>query len=313
MTGQAEIKPLSVVILTHNEEVNLPACLASTRGLDCNVFVVDSGSSDRTVEIARSAGATVAVHPFEHYGAQRNWAMKNLGIETPWTLHLDADERLSPELRDSISRAIANPNGYDGFMVGKAVFFMGRQIRYGGIFPSWHLRLFKSGLGRCEDRLYDQHFVLDGKAGHLRGSLFDVIGSDLTSWTARHNRWSDMEVMEIQSQGSAADDQVQARIFGTSIERRRWYRNRLFYRLPPFSRGFLYFIWRYLVRLGFLDGKPGLIFHFLHSCWYRFLVDAKLYQSQIEREAGQLRTADSAGSNEPHPQAAMVKEPERAP
>ena len=100
---------MSVVILTLNEEVNLPHCLASLAGLNCETFIVDSGSTDRTLEIARGFGATVVTHPFENYGAQRNWALDNLDLRTPWVLHLDADERLSSELRESISRTLADP------------------------------------------------------------------------------------------------------------------------------------------------------------------------------------------------------------
>jgi glycosyltransferase involved in cell wall biosynthesis len=272
-------KVLSVVILTFNEEVNLPHCLKSLAGLDCETFIVDSGSTDRTVEIARSLGATVATHPFENYGAQRNWALDNLALRTPWVLNLDADERLSPQLRDSIARAITDPGDCQGFLVGKSVIFMGRAIRHGGLFPSYHLRLFKVGKGRCEDRLYDQHFMVEGKVGTLHGELFDVIASDLTSWIARHNRWSDLEVHEVLNSNAHSDTRVQARLEGTSIERRRWLRNSFYYRTPLFLRAFLYFIWRYFIRLGFLDGREGLIFHFLHGCWYRFLVDAKLYEA----------------------------------
>ncbi len=279
MSADGTSKPVSVVILTVNEEVNLPQCLKSLAGLDCEIFIVDSGSTDRTVEIARSFGASVVTHPFENYGAQRNWALENLDLRTPWVLHLDADERLSPQLRDSIDRALADPGDYQGFLVGKSVIFMGRAIRHGGLFPSYHLRLFRVGKGRCEDRLYDQHFMVEGKVGTLRGELFDVIASDLASWIARHNRWSDLEVHEVLHQGAHPGAMVEARLEGTPIERRRWLRNSFYYRMPLFLRAFLYFIWRYFIRLGFLDGREGLIFHFMHGCWYRFVVDAKLYEA----------------------------------
>lgn len=273
---------VSVVILTLNEAVNLPQCLTSLAGLDCEVFIVDSGSTDRTVEIARSFGASVVTHPFENYGAQRNWALENLNLRTPWVLHLDADERLSSALRDSIAQALADPQDNEGFLVGKSVIFMGRQIRHGGLFPSYHLRLFRIGKGRCEDRLYDQHFMVEGKVGTLRGELFDVIASDLTSWIARHNRWSDLEVREVLNQSGSQGATVEPRLEGTPIERRRWLRNSFYYRMPLFLRAFLYFIWRYFIRLGFLDGREGLIFHFLHGCWYRFVVDAKLYEATVK-------------------------------
>jgi glycosyltransferase involved in cell wall biosynthesis len=163
LTGVA---PVAAVVLTHNEEKNLPDCLASLAGWVQELFVVDSGSTDRTVAIAREAGATVRHHPFEHYGAQRNWAIDNLPVSAPWTLHVDADERITPELRTSITAALARtslpPYNVNGFLVSRRTMFMGRWIRHGGHYPAWHLRLMRTRAGRCEDRLYDQHFYVSG-------------------------------------------------------------------------------------------------------------------------------------------------------
>jgi glycosyltransferase involved in cell wall biosynthesis len=271
---------LSVIILTYNEEVNLPACLESLKGLDCEIFVVDSGSTDRTIEIARSYGAHVVEHPFEHYAAQRNWAQQNLPIRSEWVLHLDADERLTPELATEIQQVLQRPsNEVDGFMLRKRTVFMGRWIRHGGHYPSYHLRLFRVGKGCCEDRLYDQHFVVDGCVERLRHDYVDVITSDLQTWTLRHLRWAELEIREI-TRMVRDGPRVEADPFGNSIERRRWLRERVYQRMPLFVRAFLYFLYRYFVRLGFLDGKEGLIFHFLQGCWYRFLVDAKLFEAQ---------------------------------
>src|SRR5689334_14430028 len=154
--------PVTAIVLTYNEERNLPDCLASIADWVDAVFVVDSGSTDATRSIAREAGATVFEHPFEHYGAQRNWAIEQLPIATPWTLHIDADERITPELRASITAALADERaaavrGVDGFLVSRRMIFMGRWIKHGGHYPAWHLRLTRTGAGRCEDRLYDQH------------------------------------------------------------------------------------------------------------------------------------------------------------
>ena len=271
---------LSVIILTYNEEVNLPACLESLKGLDCEIFVVDSGSTDRTVEIARSYGAHVVEHPFEHYAAQRNWAQQNLPIRSEWVLHLDADERLTPELAAEIQQVLQRPsNEVDGFMLRKRTVFMGRWIRHGGHYPSYHLRLFRVGKGYCEDRLYDQHFVVDGRVERLRHDYVDVITSDLRTWTLRHLRWAELEIREI-TRMVRDGPRVEADPFGNPIERRRWLRERVYQRMPLFVRAFLYFLYRYFVRLGLLDGKEGLIFHFLQGCWYRFLVDAMLFEAQ---------------------------------
>jgi glycosyltransferase involved in cell wall biosynthesis len=164
--------PVTAVVLTFNEEKNLPACLESLATWVENLYVVDSGSTDRTVEIARAAGAVVVEHAFENYGAQRNWAIDTLPISSPWTLHIDADERITVELRDSITAALArDPQDVDGFLVSRRTMFMGTWIKHGGHYPAWHLRVMRTGSGRCEDRLYDQHFYVRGAVQKLQGDL----------------------------------------------------------------------------------------------------------------------------------------------
>lgn len=273
---------VSVIVLTKDEEANLPHLLASLEGLDHELFVVDSGSTDRTVEIAKAAGATVVFHPFETYATQRNWALANLPIRTPWVLCLDADERLTPELVREIGRTLGRPELSEaGFMLRKRTVFMGRWLRFAGQYPSWHLRLFRRGLGRCEDRLYDQHFVVDGPVGRLTHDYIDVLTDDLSKWTERHNRWASLEARELLAGEGAGE--VTPRFAGNPIERKRFLRSRVYRRVPLFVRPFLLFIFDYVFRLGFLDGRPGLIFYTLQRFWFRFLVDAKLYELRRKR------------------------------
>ena len=253
--------PLAVMILTLNEERNLPDCLASVAPLHCEIFVVDSGSQDRTCEIARAAGANVVEHRFDNYAAQRNWAQDNLPLSAEWLLHLDADERLTPELCAEIRQLFDGGNGprlaiHDGFLLCKRTIFMNRWIKHGGHYPSYHLRLFRRRRGRCEARLYDQHFIVDGKLGRLRHDYLDILCSDLDSWLTRHMRWADLEARELLS-ASDGDSQVRALPFGNPIERKRWLKNGVYNRAPLFLRAILYWIYRYFFRLGFLDGKRG--------------------------------------------------------
>jgi glycosyltransferase involved in cell wall biosynthesis len=269
---------LAVVILTYNEEVNLPRCLESLCGLVCSIVVVDSGSTDRTPEIARLHGATLISHPFENYAVQRNWSQENLPVEADWILHLDADERLTPELATEINQTLAaSDRETSGFMLRKRTIFMGRWIRHGGHYPSYHLRLFRPEKGRCEDRLYDQHFVTAGRVRPLRNDYFDVVAADLSTWTLRHRRWAELEARELLTDSQGVE--VRPDLLGTPIERRRWLR-RAYSRGPLFTRAFAYWFYRYLFRLGFLDGKEGLIFHFLQGFWFRFLIDAMIYEQQ---------------------------------
>jgi glycosyltransferase involved in cell wall biosynthesis len=275
---------LSVIILSYNEETNLPACLDSLDGLRCEVFVLDSFSTDRTVEIAQSRGVTLEQHAFENYALQRNWSQQNLPIRTPWVLHLDADERLTPELVSEINAVLEGPpSKTSGFLLRKRTIFMGRWIRHGGHYPSHHLRLFRLGSGRCEDRLYDQHFIVDGPVEVLNNDYLDIVASNISTWILRHARWAQMEAREML--GSHGDErQVAPDLLGNPIQRRRWLRN-MYGRGPLFVRAFLYGSYRYFFRLGFLDGREGLIFHVLQGFWFRFLVDSLIY----ERTAGSRR------------------------
>ena len=268
------MKP-SVVVLAFNSVDTLGATLAQAQQISDDLHVVDSFSSDDTVALSRQHGANVVQHAFEHYGAQRNWAIDNLQLRYPWQLHLDADERLTPELIASI-RNLADEPTESGFLIARLVQFLGREMRHGGMSPTWHLRLFRNGYGRCEERKYDQHFYLkQGATGYLQGFMIDEIRMSLSEWTARHNRWSDAEVEEQTSTDNTA--RVQPRFWGSKVERKRYLRAR-YNNAPLFVRPFALFFYRYFVRLGFLDGWEGFIFWTLQTFWFRFLIDAKLFE-----------------------------------
>jgi glycosyltransferase involved in cell wall biosynthesis len=266
----------SVIILTKDEEINLPICLASLKRLDCEIFVVDSGSSDHTIDIARRHNAHVVEHLFENHARQFNWALDNLPLSAPWILRLDADERLTPELAAEIYTTLTSaPPKLLGCLVKRRVYFWGRWIRYGGYYPTWLLRVWRRGAGRYEDLSMDEHVVLDG--GEIIRLKYDLIEENhkgLAFWIDKHNRYSDREVQT----NLEATVTLPARSAGAEIARRRYLKTNLYNRSPLFLRALLYWIYRYVLRLGFLDGLPGLVFHFLQGFWYRFVVDAKLYE-----------------------------------
>ena len=151
---------------------------------------------------------------------------------------------------------------------------MGKWIKYGGQFPSFHSVLFRKECGYCEEREYDQHFVVEGEKLKLKGTIIDIITDSLTRFTMRHNNWSSLESAQEKNDSNKA---IEAKVLGNPIERKRYYKN-IYYSFPLFVRTFLYFNYRYFLRLGFLDGKEGLIFHFLQGFWFRFLIDAKIYE-----------------------------------
>jgi len=295
MSSDATREPaaVTVVILTYNEEANLPSCLESLRGLTCAIVVVDSGSTDRTVAIAREAGALVAEHPFANYAAQRNWALENVPIRSEWVLNLDADERLTPDLVQEIADVLHAPvSEVDGYLLRKRTVFMGRWIKHGAHYPSYHLRLFRKQRGRCEERLYDQHFVVNGTVRTLQHDYVDVLTSDLDVWMQRHIRWAGLEAREL-SLSREDGPLVVPKLLGDPIQQRRWLRDRLYARAPLFTRAFLYWFYRYFLCVGFLDGKEGLIFHFLQGCWYRFLIDVKLHELRLQSNARPSRGASA--------------------
>jgi hypothetical protein len=190
-------------------------------------------------------------------------------------LHLDADEWMDEILVAAIAALPENPE-YAGYFLPRYLRFLGRMLRHGGMSPTWHLRLFRTGAGRCEDRKYDQHFLLkSGNSGKLPGMMIDDVRMPLTEWTARHNRWADGEIAEMHS--GELTGRLQPDAFGNPAQRKRYLRQR-YDRLPLFVRPFLLFAYRYILRLGFLDGTEGLIFWVLQTFWFRFLIDAKIWE-----------------------------------
>jgi glycosyltransferase involved in cell wall biosynthesis len=272
----------SIIILTMNEERNLPACLASLEGLPAEVWVVDSGSTDQTCALARAWGAQVVEHPFENYSVQRNWALRHLPLRTEWVLQLDADHRLMQALHTELQQLFQAgvPTDVNGYMVSRRTMFMGKWIRYGGHYPVYHAVLFRKDKGHCEEKRYDQHFKVEGRLVRLKGDIIDVITDSLNTFTERHNRWSSLEA-EDQFSGAYRGHAgvIEGRAAGNPIQQRRFMKS-VYEGFPLFVRPFLYFIWRYIFRLGFLDGRRGLIFHFLQGFWFRFLVDAKVYEKR---------------------------------
>lgn len=271
---------ISFIILTYNEEKNLSATLNSLQELGCPVFIVDSGSTDDTVKIAEEFGCEVFFNPFENHAQQINWALANLPLKTPWLMRLDADERLTPQLSVELKQVLPeSPQEISGYQIKRRVFFMGRWIRHGGYYPTWLLRIWRTGYGTCEQRLMDEHIVLsEGRIANLKHDIIDENHKGLSFWVDKHNRYADREVQDIlAAQSKAQSDGLAVKQF-SQAKQRRWVKTNLYSRFPLFLRAFIYWLLRYTIGLGFLDGVEGLIFHFLQGFWYRFLIDSKLYE-----------------------------------
>lgn len=283
--------PVDVIIVTFNEQINLPHTLKSVIGWAAHVFVVDSGSTDRTCDLARDMGATVIHHAWEGYARQKNWALDHLPLQSPWILIVDADEVVSESLQKEIL-TLCNRRPSDipeaGFYINRALMFMGKRICHCGYNPSWNLRLFKRGAAHYEDRPVHEHMVLAGTEGYLKALLIHEDRRGLEYYIAKHNRYSTLEAETLYFGERHSHATVMPRLLGNAIQRRRWFRAVLYPKLP--ARWVWRFLWMYVVRGGFLDGVNGLRFCLLIAAHELF---AGLKLRELKQSARKPDVADS--------------------
>lgn len=270
---------LTAIVLTKNEEANLEACLASVKGFCSRVLVVDSGSTDATVDIARRMGADVLTHDFTYYAAQFNWGIDNGSIDTRWILRLDADERFTPAVCQHCETLMKahEQDDVNGIVVESDFYFLGRLMKHGGS-KKRKIMVFKRGKGRIEDRKRDAHTVLsEGTTVAIPERFLHYDFKDLTSYIARYNWYAIRELQDYLAYKGGASYSVNT---DPKLQAHRKKKFTVYYRAPMFLRSWLWFMYNYYLRLGFLDGKEGYIYHYFESYWYRFLVDAKIYEQQ---------------------------------
>jgi glycosyltransferase involved in cell wall biosynthesis len=272
---------LTVIILTKNEELHIERAMASVAEVADRCIVVDSGSTDATIALAKSFGADILEKNWVNYATQFNWALDQLGPETQWVLRLDADEIVTDELRTEINTVLPTL-GPDiaGVYVSRRMAFLGRRIKWGGVFPLRVMRLFRHGHGQCENRWMDEHIIASGPAVDFVGEIIDDNRNSLSWWTEKHNAYASREVVDLLSLefGFAQADSVANVGQRSQASVKRWMKENVYAQLPVGFRAFAYFLYRYIVRLGFLDGKEGTAFHVLQGFWYRYLVDMKLHE-----------------------------------
>lgn len=274
---------LAVIILTYNESMHIARALDSVAGIASQVLVIDSGSTDDTVRIAESRGATVLYHPFVNQAKQFQWALDNAPISAEWVLRLDADEIIEPDLASEITGKLpALPADVTGIILKRKHIFMNRWVRHGGRYPLLMLRIFRRGKGHIEDRWMDEHIVVDeGRTITFDGGFADHNLNDLTYFIDKHNKYATREAIEVLNQRMALfprDESLNAGSASLQASLKRWAKEKVYNRIPFTLSSTLYFLWRYIFQLGFLDGRSGLVYHFLQGWWYRFLVGAKLME-----------------------------------
>ena len=273
---------VTVVILTKNEQINLPDCLESIKDFARRVVVVDSGSTDETEAVARKYGADFYVHPFENYARQFNWGLDHTEITTKWTMRLDADERLTPALCRELEGLMAQHDQDDvnGVVLEAWLYFMGRKIRHGC--PNKRkVMLFKTGIGRIEDRKMDEHTVLSqGRSVAAVNRFIHYDFKDMTHWIHKMNWYATREMQDYFDYKNGGGDTLtgdQDGVIGSTRKKKFG----LYYRFPMFFRCWLLFLYNYVFKLGFLDDKEGFVYHYMYHRWYRTLVDAKILEQQI--------------------------------
>ena len=280
---------LTVVILTKNEEKNLRKCVESFQGIAKRFVIVDSFSTDATENLCwqlntelQRQGSSLDFYQNKwiDYATQFNWGLGHTNITTKWTMRIDADEELMEDLSKEINEKLdVLPDAINGVILRRRLIFMGKWIKHGGRYPEMLLRIFRTGKAICEQKIMDEHIILlEGRTTTFQCDLMDNNKKNLEWWTAKHNWYSDREVLDYNITFSNTPVQKTLLRNGVSTsqaKRKRIIKNSGYYRLPRFFRAHLYFIYRYYIRVGFLDGPEGRIFHF-----YRFLVDAKMYECE---------------------------------
>lgn len=280
--------PVSVIVPVRNEAHNLARCLKSLQEVG-EIYVVDSQSTDETTEIARSFGAKVV--QFHYPGGwpkKRQWAMDALPLAYDWVFLVDADEALTPELAAEIRQVIQNPS-LNGFYISLRMCFLGRALRHGDA-SFFKLSLFRRGKGHFECRLQDQdasmadmevheHIIVDGGTARLKNPLLHYNVESLSRYIQKHNEYSNWDA-RVWLQGDTKSGELPASLFGNQAQRRRWLRRMLF-GLP--GSPFLFFIYKYFLRLGFLDGVPGLIYCGFQGIQF-FHIKSKIYELRSRKD-----------------------------
>jgi glycosyltransferase involved in cell wall biosynthesis len=251
--------PISILIPTLDEELNLPGALASCAFAD-QVVVLDSFSKDRTEEIARAAGAEFVQHRFENYSAQKNWALDTVAWRNRWIFILDADERFTPDLAREVTEEIAKPSAKEGYYVNRRLMFMGRWIRHCGWYPNWNLRLFQLGRARYDGRPVHEHMKIEGSVAYLRADLLHDDQRGLEHYLEKHNRYS---TLDAQTRLSLKPDPFRWDHLRHPTLFKRFLRQRVWPYVP--AKPLAAFVYLYFLRLGFLDGRAGLSFSLLQA------------------------------------------------
>jgi glycosyltransferase involved in cell wall biosynthesis len=277
--------PITLLITTRNEEANVERCLQSAFGFIDQIFVIDSDSTDRTVEIAQQYAEVINL-PYDHSKIIPwiyQWALDNLQIRNEWVMILEADQAITAELQQELEVLFSqNDIRENGFYIRRRQIFRGKELRFGGYGAKYMLKLFRRNAGELDPEETDTRVYVKGQIAKLKSPIIEDNQKEheILFYLQKHLRYADTFAREeLQRRQHGFDWKLRPRLFGTPDERTLWLKT-IFFRLPLYLRPFVYFFYRYIVLLGFLDGKEGAIFHFLQAFWFRLVWDIRLEELQ---------------------------------
>jgi len=270
---------ITAIILTYNEEKNLKDCLESIKDLVSDTLIVDSFSSDKTLEIAKSYGCSIIQHEFKYHSDQYNYAIQNYDFKSKWILWIDADERLTKESSQEIARLIKEHDEDDinGIFLRFKLFFLGKYLKHGGNYPFLKLSVYKIDKTYCENKKMDEHIILkEGKTIEVKYDSLHRPNVSLFEWINKHNRYSELERDDFFNRSNIVENY-------SGINKKKSKLKKIYYKLPSGFRAKIYYFYRFIIKGGFLDGKPGKYYCFLQAYWYRYLIDIKIYERKIDK------------------------------
>ncbi|MGI9534428.1 MAG: glycosyltransferase family 2 protein [Thermodesulfobacteriota bacterium] len=274
---------ITAIILTYNEELNIENCLKSLKGWIDEIIILDSNSTDSTLDIAESYTKKIFFHDFETHSKQWKWALENLPIKNEWVIGLDSDQSVSEGLKSKLLEVFKEKvKGVDGYYVRRKQIFMGKWIKYGGYYPKYLLKIFnKDKVLIDENELVDHHFYVEGNTEVIEEDIVEdnINERNLSFWFKKHINYAELFANEAINKYRVPEHREL-----TGPDKNTKFMKNIYGSLPLFIRPFLYFICRYFFQLGFLDGTRGFIFHFFHALCFRFIVDAKIYELKKSKQ-----------------------------
>ena len=269
---------ITAIIMTNNEEKHLSRCLLSIKDFIKKIVIIDSYSTDNTLNIAKKYNIEVLQHEWINYSSQFNWGVENAKIKTEWIFRLDPDEIASETFAKKIGVYLNNLSSKtSGISIIRRLIFLGKEINFGGDFPQRGIRIWRNKKGKIENTWSDEHVIVDGNVEYTNLDIIDKNLNNISWWTAKHNKYATVETIEFFLQKERKEKYKNLK----STKREKLKKNlkfKIYYKFPMGLRSFLFFIYKYIFRLGFLNGWQGFVWCFLQGFWYRLLVDLKIVE-----------------------------------